>query len=84
MVRNRGFDFNPSIFIEGAFAHMFLDTAKIVSLTQLLHRHLKPELSSRYTWWLYSLIEILSVLESNQTFTVLSLHGTRKGRILLL
>ena len=40
-------------------AHMFLDSAKIVALTQLLHRQLKPEPSSRYTWWLYSLIKFL-------------------------
>ena len=38
---------------------MFLDSAKIVSLTQQLHSQLKPEPSSRYTWLPYSLIEFL-------------------------
>ena len=32
---------------------MFLDSAKIVSLTLLLRRQLKLEPSSRYTWSLY-------------------------------
>ena len=52
---------------------MFLDSAMIVSLTQLLHRQLKPEPSSRYTWWLYSLIEFfISRHYPTTKFTVVS------------